>query len=94
VATRAQVLALLEGGHSYESAARALGIPAGLAFMIATGAAADGSEAPPREALQAERLAVGTPQDLVNPRSADPIRNEHVLKWVRGRARRELGQPR
>jgi hypothetical protein len=43
MATREQVRMLLDGGHSYETAARELGIPAGLAFMLATGRPADGS---------------------------------------------------
>jgi hypothetical protein len=41
VATREQVTALLDQGLDYEAAARALGIPPGRAFMIATGAPAE-----------------------------------------------------
>jgi hypothetical protein len=37
VATREQVQELLDGGHSYETAARELGINPGLAQLIATG---------------------------------------------------------
>jgi transposase-like protein len=37
VATRAQVEELLDQGHSYETAARELGISPGLAHLIATG---------------------------------------------------------
>jgi hypothetical protein len=88
VTTRAQVQELLEGGHSYESAARALDVPTGLAFMIATGFPADDSEAP------ADELSAGSPQDLVNPGSPQPARQQHVLDWVRERARRDLSPPR
>jgi hypothetical protein len=42
VATRDQVTALLDQGHSYETVAGELGIPAGLAYMIATGKPAGG----------------------------------------------------
>jgi hypothetical protein len=41
--TRDQVTELLDHGHSYETAARELHIPAGRAYMIATGLPADGS---------------------------------------------------
>ena len=44
--TRAQVLELLDAGHSYQTVGRALRIPPGQAFMIATGLPADGSDAP------------------------------------------------
>jgi hypothetical protein len=76
--TRAQIVELLESGHSYESAGTLLGVPAGQAFMIATGAPADGSDGHPR-------------QELVNPRAHNPTRDERVLAWVRERAQRELG---
>ncbi len=75
--TRAQVDELLQAGHTYASAGAALGVPAGQAFMIATGAPADASNGHPR-------------QDLVNPAPHNPKRNEHVLAWVRERAAREL----
>jgi hypothetical protein len=44
VPSRDEVKALLDQGHSYEMAGRALGIPAGLAYMIATGLPAEGSD--------------------------------------------------
>jgi hypothetical protein len=75
--TRAQVDELLAAGHSYESVAARLEVPAGQIFMIATGAPADASNGHPR-------------QDLVNPPSHNPTRKEHVLAWVRERAAREL----
>jgi hypothetical protein len=75
--TRAQVVDLIQTGHSYESAGRLLGVSAGQVYMIATGAPADGSDGRPR-------------QELVNPPAHNPTRDERVLAWVRERAAREL----
>ena len=80
--TRAQVTELLDRGYDHSAAARALGIPAGLAFMVATGTPADDPEAP--AGMQA----------LANPPAFNPTRKEHVLAWVRERATRELSRPR
>ncbi len=44
MATRAQVQELLDTGHDYEATGRALGIPAGQAYMIATGHPAETEE--------------------------------------------------
>jgi hypothetical protein len=46
VPTRDQVKALLDEGHSYETAGRVLGVPAGLAHLIATGQPAELSNPP------------------------------------------------
>jgi hypothetical protein len=77
MATRAQVLELLEAGHSYESAGALLGVPAGQAYMTATGTPADRSDGHPR-------------QDLVNPPAHNPTSDEEVVAWVVERAKREL----
>jgi hypothetical protein len=76
VPTRAQVTKLLDGGHDYESVARELGIPPGLAYMIATGRPADDDTAPA--------------QDLFEPPAHNPTRNDTALAWVKARADREL----
>jgi hypothetical protein len=90
--TRAQVLALVGSGHSYQSAGRSLGIPAGQAYLIATGVAADASDSPhPEETHEAPLLAGGS-QDLVNPPPLSPTRDEQVIAWVQGRAARELSR--
>jgi hypothetical protein len=78
VATRAQVTELIDRGFTYDAAARELGIPAGLAFMLATGAPADGG--------------TDGSQDLVNPPPVNPTRKGHVMEWVQGRAAGELKQ--
>lgn len=94
VATRAQVIELLEQGHTYETLARELGIPAGRAFMLATGLPADGSDAPSPEELEGKPVLPGSSQHLVNPPALNPTRNARVLEWVRERAARELSKPR
>jgi hypothetical protein len=90
MATRAQVSELLDLGHSYETAARALQIPAGQAFMIATGLPADGGDAPTPEELARKPVLPGSSQQLVNPPAFNPKRKQHVLDWVKARAAREL----
>jgi hypothetical protein len=90
--TRDQVQDLLDKGHSFQTAGRALGVPAGQAYMIATGRPADGSGPPAPDAVHDERLRSGSPQQLVHPPSLPPSRNAEVMAWVRERAARELRQ--
>jgi hypothetical protein len=90
--TRCQVLRLLDEGHSYETAARKLHIPAGQAFMIATGLPADGSDSPHPAELRDNRVLPASSQHLVNPPPFNPTRNAAVVGWVRERAARELTQ--
>ncbi len=90
--TRAQVLGLVEGGASYEEAGASLGIPAGRAFMIATGLPADGSMAlTPEERDRPGMLAEST-QHMSNPPHVNPTVKPEVQAWVRQRAARDLGQ--
>jgi hypothetical protein len=88
--TRDQVRALLDRGHSYEMAARELRIPAGQAYMIATGLPADGGDTPSPEELRDKPVLSGSSQQLVNPPAMNPTRNARVMQWVRRRAAREL----
>jgi hypothetical protein len=90
MATRAQVIELIEAGHSYETAAKELGIPSGLAFMIATGLPADGGEAQPPPEPEQEPALNGSSQQLVNPPTFNPTRKPELLAWVKRRAAREL----
>ena len=87
--TPEQVAHLIEAGHSYETAARELGVSAGLTFMIATGIPADvgGAPVPP----ELPPVPGASPQQLVNPRQYNPTRDPRVDDWVRRRARSELG---
>jgi hypothetical protein len=88
--TRAQVLALLDEGQSFPSAARALGIAPGKAFMIATGLPADRSDTPHPEEVRGAPVPSGSTQDLVNPATRNPTRDATVAAWVAARAAREL----
>jgi hypothetical protein len=90
--TRDQVLELLDRGHSYETAGRELHVPAGQAYMIATGLPADGSDAPSPDELARKPVLPGSSQHLVNPPVFNPTRNDRVIAWVRERAARELTQ--
>ena len=91
--TRAQVLELLDAGHSFQTAGRALKIPPGQAFMIATGLPADGSDAPHPDEVRAKPVLPASSQHLVNPAAVSPSRDETVIAWVRERAARDLRQP-
>jgi hypothetical protein len=88
--TRDQLRALLDRGHTYEMAARELHIPAGQAYMIATGLPADGGDTPSPEELRDKPLLSGSSQQLVNPPGFNPTRNARVMDWVHERAAREL----
>ena len=79
---------LLDAGHSYESAARQLRIAPGLAYMLATGVPADGSDDPRPD--ERTGRAVSSPQQLVNPAHHDPTRKPFVVDWVKRRAATDL----
>jgi hypothetical protein len=93
MATAEQVTELLDHGHTYETAGQQLGISPGLAFMIATGLPADGSDAPPPEELERKRVLPGSSQHLSNPPQFNPTRNATVIEWVKARAQRDLQVP-
>jgi hypothetical protein len=88
--TRAQILELLDAGHSYQTVGRALHIPPGQAFMIATGLPADGSDALHSDELRDKPALPASTQHLVNPPALSPTRDETVIAWARARAAREL----
>jgi hypothetical protein len=89
VPSRDEVTHLLDRGLSYAETGRRLGIGAGLAFMIATGVAADGSETDASaEAGGPDRPS--SPQQLVNPPAHNPTTSAVVLRWVRTRAAADL----
>jgi len=77
----------------YESAASRLHIPAGQAYLkatglIATGLPADGGDTfPPDEHLQRPGALKGSTQHLVHkrPEAADPTRKPEVHDWIRRR---------
>lgn len=84
MATRAQVLALVEAGMDYESIGRRLSIPPGLAYLIATGMPADGGDT----YTEAERQRPGvlpTAQHLTNPPQENPTSKQVVRDWISAR---------
>lgn len=93
MATREQVLELLRSGDTIEAAARRLGLPAGKAYMIATGVPADGSDSLGADDYAREGLILGGTQALIgvphhNPNEPDD--KPEVMEWVRRRAGEEL----
>jgi hypothetical protein len=86
MATKGQVGALLRQGLDYAGAGRELGIPAGQAYLTATGLPADGA-ATRRRAPRAEAASYGSrAQALVNGREVNPNSRGDVLSWIRRRA--------
>ena len=86
--SRQDVLSQL-GDGGYESAGRRLGIPAGKAYMIATGLPADGSDSLAPEDHDREGIELGGTQALLGVPHHNPAERTEVLAWVRERARRD-----
>ena len=82
--TREQVRTLLAEGFDYRGAANRLGIPAGQAYLIATGRPADGSDSPSSQELAAGILEPAS-QDLAKPPHENPTSSKSVRDWVAGR---------
>jgi hemerythrin-like domain-containing protein len=72
------VRGLLAGGLDYAAAAERLGIPAGQAYLIATGQPADGGDTPAGGPL-------GTSQHLANPPAENPTSSESLHDWIAAR---------
>jgi hypothetical protein len=90
MATRREVLHALRGGRSPADAARELGIPPGLVYMIATGRPADGKDTDAAEGFAPDPAAPPSTQHLVNPPAHNPTGDARVLQWLRARAQRDL----
>ena len=88
--SREQVLALLDAGHSYETAGRLLHIAPGQAYLIATGLPADGSDNPHPAEERGKPVLPGSTQHLVNPPPFNPTGNPKIVRWVQDRAARDL----
>lgn len=79
---RERVLALVRDGVSYDEIGRRLGIRPGLAYLVATGLSADGSDAPSEQAHERPGF-LGTSQRLANPQPAENATSkESVLTWI------------
>jgi hypothetical protein len=90
MATREQVQELLAAGLGYEEAARQLGIPAGQAYLIATGRPADTSDEPATEDDDGGP-AGGSDQLLADPPHHNPTSSPAVHDWMAEQA--EADQP-
>ena len=85
VSVRERVLALVREGVSYEEIGQRLGIRPGLAYLVATGLSADGSDAPSPQAHDRPGF-LGTSQHLANPQPAEnPTSKESVITWIKRR---------
>jgi len=88
MATRAEVLRLVESGRSYTDVSRRLGIHPGLAYLIATGLPADGGDTLTAADEDRPGFVAGSTQQLANSstKPENPTRKDHVLRWVKARA--------
>jgi hemerythrin-like domain-containing protein len=82
--TRDQIRTLLDEGFDYPGAARELGIPAGQAYLIATGRPADGGDTPSAQEVSEGGLLPAS-QDLANPQHENPTSSKAVRDWIAGR---------
>lgn len=81
----ASVRSLLDAGLDYDAVGKRLGITPGLAYLLATGLSADGSDAPDPRAHERPGF-LATSQHLANPQPVEnPTSKESVLAWIRGR---------
>lgn len=85
MANREQVLGLLDLGCSYEEIGARLGVAPGLAYLVATGLSADGSDAPSAHP-EVRPGFLPSSQRLANPRSAEnPTSRGVVRNWIQAR---------
>lgn len=84
--TKTEVLSLLRSLGSYEEVGRVLRIPAGQAYLVATGMPADGSGTAPGEELAPPGLQLGSTQELANPPLVDSSKASQALAFLRRRA--------
>lgn len=85
--TRADVLALAVQGVPYEEIGERLGILPGLAYLVATGVPADGSDVLTEEELAGRPgIVTGSTQHLANPAVSLPKHQASVEAWMRARA--------
>lgn len=89
MATRDQVLSLLRAGSDYEEIARRLHIRPGLAYLIATGLPADGSDTPDVGSTDHPGW-LSSSQHLSNPQPAEnPTGKSSVTEWIAARVARD-----
>jgi hypothetical protein len=96
VVTRRQVLELVEAGLSYDDVAARLGVRPGLAYLVATGLPADGSETTLTDEDRARPgyLRAST-QHLANPAPVlEPSHHDVVHEWIATRVRGDTAMQR
>jgi hemerythrin superfamily protein len=84
VPTRDQIRALVAQGHDYPAIGQRLGVPAGQAYLIATGMPADGGDT----YTEAERQRPGvlpSAQHLLGADAENPTTKDAVLNWIKSR---------
>ena len=86
MATREEVQGLLDAGLGYREAADRLGIPAGQAYLIATGRPADGGAEPATKDDDGGPEG-GSDQPLADPPHHNPTSSPQVHDWMVARAR-------
>lgn len=86
--TRDEVISAVRARRDYFAAAGDLHVPAGQAYMVATGQPADGSDAYPPEEAHGELILSGSTQVLVYHDAAaeNPVTKSHVHAWLKRRA--------
>ncbi|HEY3942756.1 MAG TPA: hemerythrin domain-containing protein [Acidimicrobiales bacterium] len=84
--TKRTVLELVAEGRDYGAIGRELGIPAGQAYLIATGLPADGSDVPAPEDLDRAGYMAGSTQHLANPTLSIRKSEHQVGSWLERRA--------
>jgi hypothetical protein len=82
--TREQVREVAGEQRDYLAAGRQLGIPAGQAYLIATGQPADGGDSPSRQQVSRGGLEPSS-QSLVNPPPENPTSRQVVREWIAAR---------
>jgi hypothetical protein len=88
VPTRQQALSAYRESEDYRAVGRALGIPAGQAYLVATGLPADGGDAfPPGEANRPGVLPGSTQHLVYEPVTVgNPTGKPETAEWVKQRA--------
>ncbi|HEY3832036.1 MAG TPA: hemerythrin domain-containing protein [Acidimicrobiia bacterium] len=88
--TRRDVLSLVEAGVGYDDVGRRLGIHPGLAYMIATGLPADGSDTLVADDTRRPGFVETSTQHLANPVPVhNPTHRDEVQRWIHQRVRRD-----
>ncbi len=76
---------LIQENNSYQEAAQRLGIPAGKAYLLATGVPADSSDGLSAEEYERPGMMTSA-QHLACPRTEQPDRSRHVREFLAARA--------